>query len=126
MNCDFCGQPLPAEANYCPSCGVASGGDLPPPPSKPAGRVMFERTLPEGRCPACGSAEVYTDDQGLVISTGGLLAANLHDRWHGGQARVQTYLCAVCGYIELFLADGERVAEICQTWRRVGPPMPGA
>ena len=71
-------------------------------------------------CPKCGSTEIYADDRGIVNASGGIMVLNLHDMWFGSKAAINTYLCASCGYLEMFLADTEKLPDIVRTWRRVG------
>jgi hypothetical protein len=121
MRCPLCSFDLPGDANFCPACGgpldAASVGPTQRliPPAAPT----FQRTLPEGVCPKCGSTEIYVDDRGLVDASGGITVINLHDIWHGSKASINTYICVACGYLELFLGEMDRIPDIVQSWRRV-------
>ena len=121
MRCPACANELPSDANFCPDCGrhlaiaaVGSTQRLIPPQ-----QLSFQSTLPEGTCPKCGSTEIFVDDRGLVDASGGITVLNLHDMWHGSKAAINTYLCSACGYLELFLADTDRLPDIVRTWRRI-------
>lgn len=116
MRCPACTNELPNDAQFCPSCGRRLAVAEAAAPLVAA----YQRALSEGVCPKCGSTEIYADDRGLADATGGITVLNLHDLWHGSTAPISTYLCATCGYLELFLADTRLIAEIAQRWRRVG------
>lgn len=122
MLCPNCSDELPSNATFCPSCGTRLtfpiSNTSEPAHAQPT--VSFQRTLSEGICPKCGSTEIYVDDRGLVDAAGGIAVLNLHDKWYGSKAAINTYLCAACGYLEFFLADTERLSDIVQTWRRLG------
>src|SRR5262245_29772135 len=122
MRCPTCSTDVPSDANFCSACG----GHLTPAAIGQTQRLIplappaFQRTLPEGICPKCGSTEIYADDRGLVDASGGITVMNLHDMWHGSKASINTYVCVACGYLELFLSDMDRISDIRQRWRRVG------
>jgi RNA polymerase subunit RPABC4/transcription elongation factor Spt4 len=121
MQCHVCRADTPADARFCPTCGVELDAAIMrsterlDQPQQPA----LQRALPEGVCPKCGSADIYVDNAGLVDARGGYTVLSLHDIWHGRTAPVSTYLCAACGYLELFLADTNQIPDIVKTWRRL-------
>ena len=122
MRCATCSDELPLPANFCPSCGAPNGsaviGETQRLGAPPA--TSLDPTLPEGTCPKCGSTEIYANDRGLVNASGGITVLNLHDIWFGSKAAINTYVCASCGYLEMFLADMDKLPDIVRTWRRVG------
>jgi predicted nucleic-acid-binding Zn-ribbon protein len=121
VQCHVCYADIPADARFCPTCGVElvvatmhSTRQL-----DQESQLTLQRALPEGTCPKCGSTEIYVDNAGLVDARGGYSVLSLHDIWHGRTAPLSTYLCAACGYVELFLADISHIPEITKTWRRL-------
>ena len=80
---------------------------------------MDERTLKSGKCPKCGSAEVYTnrdlpkrgDRMQLVVSS---------MKWFF----LDTYVCTNCGHFEEYVSDKEIkdasiINKIKETWKKV-------
>ena len=121
MRCHVCSADIPADARFCPTCGVELVIAAPHPTQQldQPSQSVLQRALPEGTCPKCGSVDIYVDNAGLVDVRGGYSALSLHDIWHGRTAPLSTYLCAACGYVELFLADISHIPEIMKTWRRL-------
>lgn len=67
--------------------------------------------MKNGRCPKCGSSEVHQalmlgERTGLLIST-------------FSSARVMTCICVSCGYLEEYVLDRDKLAQIAEKWPRV-------
>ncbi|MBZ0201993.1 MAG: hypothetical protein K8I03_03145 [Ignavibacteria bacterium] len=80
---------------------------------------MQDSTLKSGKCPKCGSSEVYTDSgkdkrgerMQLVISSW---------KWYF----LDTYLCLGCFHFEEYVPENEKLDEkiikkIKETWKKV-------
>jgi hypothetical protein len=75
--------------------------------------------MKNGRCPTCGSTEVYSRPQGIgfaqqtsvfVYDAGSKMAKNSSTR---------AYVCAGCGHFELSMIDTSVIADIAKTWPKV-------
>lgn len=77
-----------------------------------------------GKCPKCGSSEIYTNDadgEGFGGDEAATLQCGLDstDKW-------QTYLCVNCGYYENYLTDKDLMADIVakrkrmKSWKKAG------
>lgn len=60
--------------------------------------------MKNGRCPKCGSCEVYRTRRGGFRCSVSLSTMSL--------ARVDEYVCCGCGLVETFLADMSKVDKI--------------
>ena len=73
-----------------------------------------------GKCPKCGAASVHAarggfhwgSGRGVHISTSAVSVG----------IELDTYICASCGYLEHYVPDPQKLAEVAQTWGRVAPP----
>jgi transposase-like protein len=62
-----------------------------------------------GKCPSCGSSNVYTKKWGL------------EPRRLSGRNQVHhDYICTDCGYCESYYTDKEVLRKIAQQWQKVG------
>jgi predicted nucleic-acid-binding Zn-ribbon protein len=74
---------------------------------------MDERvSLRSGKCPICGSDEVYNDsnvfvDEGKVLSLSGRTY----------KMRLTHYLCADCGYVETYMNDENDREKASDYWK---------
>ena len=68
----------------------------------------------DGYCPKCGSADVYRKKwQGyrtMSVGNFGMISADPYD-----------YLCGQCGYVEIYIDNEEKLAEMRQHWDPVDP-----
>ncbi len=86
-------------------------------PERPAG-------LSSGRCPGCGSHEIYrgisTEGEGL---TAGSYTSLVEINAGNTQATlwIDTYICRGCGLLEMYVANREQLALLSQAdgWERV-------
>jgi len=77
--------------------------------------------LREGKCPKCGSDEIYA---GLNIAPkSGPFASNSIPIGLFSIAALDNYVCAQCGYLESYIASAEKLKEIPHKWRRIKPPF---
>jgi predicted nucleic-acid-binding Zn-ribbon protein len=70
-----------------------------------------------GICPKCGSHKVYSGGGGSrqATCTGIARTAFLPDQ------HLTSYVCAVCGYTESYIADPNALRDIARSWDRVYP-----
>lgn len=122
MRCHLCNVDIPTEANFCPTCGaqqiLAATG--PTRRLSQSQRSPYPPLMVNGICPKCGATEIYVDDKGLRdTGQGSYTALNLHSFWFAHTASIHTYLCAACGFIEIYLADKDNLSTIIEKWQRV-------
>jgi predicted nucleic-acid-binding Zn-ribbon protein len=72
-----------------------------------------------GLCPKCQTPTVYRMLNG--ISYGGS-AAGVYVRtsWLTASSPVENLICTRCGYFESYVVDERKMAEIVNTWEKVG------
>ncbi len=76
----------------------------------------------DGRCPKCGSNEIYTDEHiggktniyGLnqVVTSHNLVG-------FGPYTEFDNYLCGKCGYLERYVTDTSERERLIDNWRHV-------
>lgn len=74
--------------------------------------------MKNGKCPKCGSAEVYAPDD--LPLKGGPFGSNSIPISLTSMAALDNYVCADCGLVESYVADRERREEIAKKWAQVG------
>ena len=70
-----------------------------------------------GVCPKCKSDEIFV----WKASNGSFQYFNylpIRNWWGMGHLRIDTYVCANCGYIEQYLPDKESARKIADSWER--------
>jgi predicted nucleic-acid-binding Zn-ribbon protein len=77
--------------------------------------------LREGKCPKCGSDEIYAGID--VAPKSGPFASNSIPVGLFSIAALDNYVCAQCGYLESYVADGEKLEEISRKWRKIKKPF---
>jgi predicted nucleic-acid-binding Zn-ribbon protein len=70
-----------------------------------------------GKCPKCGSKEVYCGDD--VHPKSGPFGSNSIPVSLTSIASLDNYVCTDCGYMESYIADPAKLKEIFVKWRRV-------
>jgi ribosomal protein S27AE len=82
----------------------------------------------DGKCPKCGSAEVYASRNGLGVGEGFKVGLRPHIEpgFRGMLVPHQTdglwqFLCGRCGYVEMYLLDDQALAFVRERWVRVPP-----
>jgi hypothetical protein len=75
--------------------------------------------MKNGRCPACGSAAVYSKPNGI----GWAQQTSVFVYGAGSQmakaSSTRAYVCASCGRFEVYMIDTSVIAEIAKTWPKV-------
>lgn len=65
--------------------------------------------MKSGKCPKCGSEEVYTNKQVSEILK---WQSGPRFSFWGRNRAVDTYVCCVCGYVEYYIPQGRELAAI--------------
>lgn len=73
--------------------------------------------MKNGKCPKCGSADVRSsvgvkNGQTSVIQIGGGFVPHT--------ARMNSYVCLNCGYVESYISDQKKLRMIAERWPRAG------
>ncbi len=81
--------------------------------------------MKNGKCPKCGSATVYTRENGVTFDSDGFGAQVDTGSWTAKSSKTISYLCTACGYFENYIADPNTLAEVTKNedWKAV-PPKP--
>jgi hypothetical protein len=77
-----------------------------------------------GVCPKCHQATVFTKERGVRIGEhmqGVMIPTSMMVM----PSSYMSYLCASCGYMENYVVDQAKLAEVAQKWAKVEPPAPG-
>lgn len=75
--------------------------------------------MKSGTCPKCQSDEVYSG-AGIVLKKGPF-GSNAVPISLTSIAALDNYVCTTCGYVERYIADAEKLAEITDKWEPAGP-----
>ena len=75
----------------------------------------------EGKCPKCGSDEIYAGID--VAPKSGPFASNSIPIGLFSIAALDNYVCTQCGYLESYIADSEKLEEISRKWRKIEQPF---
>lgn len=75
--------------------------------------------MKDGRCPKCGSCAVYCGD-GIPLKSGPF-GSNSIPVTMTAIAALDNYVCTECGYVERYVADKDRLAQIAARWRPIHP-----
>ncbi len=67
--------------------------------------------MKSGKCPKCGSPNVYTKQYKQAEILGGLV---------GRTGEQDDYICTDCGYYESYIVDKEGLQRVREKWKRVG------
>ncbi len=81
--------------------------------------------MKDGHCPKCNSSEVYRGTQSPVQAGDSLVHLVAYARNTGFNLLLDAYVCANCGYVELYVAEGSKVnlgvlSQDHKTWQKVG------
>ena len=68
--------------------------------------------MKNGKCPKCNSREVYKHSG---ISQRSHLSVSTFK-----QAKLEDYVCAGCGYLEVYIIKSEDLKKIREKWQRAG------
>jgi len=70
--------------------------------------------LKQGKCPKCGSEEVYAGID--VLPKSGPFGSNSIPVSIVSIAALDNYVCTDCGYLERYIAESEKQKEIAKKW----------
>ena len=70
-----------------------------------------------GRCPKCGSGEIYSGTN--VSFKGGGHGSNSIPITAWSAAALDNYVCTVCGYVESYISDPDKLQKIRDKWPKV-------
>ena len=73
--------------------------------------------MKENKCPKCGSTEIYAGTD--VFPKSGPFTSNSIPISLTSIAALDNYVCIQCGYVESYVAETERLAEIAKKWTKV-------
>jgi predicted nucleic-acid-binding Zn-ribbon protein len=71
----------------------------------------------DGKCPKCGSTEVYCGSD--VYPKTGPFTSNSIPVSLTSIAALDNYVCTDCGYVERFISEPGKLKEIFIKWRKV-------
>jgi len=74
--------------------------------------------LKQGKCPKCGSEEIYSGVE--VLPKSGPFGSNAIPISFVSIAALDNYVCTDCGYLERYIAETEKRREIIRKWPKVG------
>jgi len=77
-----------------------------------------EVNLKQGKCPKCGSEEIYSGVE--VLPKSGPFGSNAIPISFVSIAALDNYVCTDCGYLERYIAETEKRREIIRKWPKVG------
>lgn len=66
-----------------------------------------------GSCPKCKEQQVYYQEKPLKNPRSVVGISSF------GQARLQTYICTSCGYVEEYIHDNDDMLRIREKWTQV-------
>ena len=73
--------------------------------------------MKDGKCPKCGSSEVYCGSE--VQPKSGPFTSNAIPVSLTSIAPLDNYVCTECGYLERYVADSAKLKEIFIKWPKV-------
>ena len=71
--------------------------------------------MKDGKCPKCGSHEVFSSEE--LLLKGGPFGSNSIPVSLTSMAALDNYVCADCGLVEHYVADPEKLKEIAKKWK---------
>lgn len=74
--------------------------------------------MKQGKCPKCGSEEVYSGVD--VLPKSGPFGSNSIPISIVSIAALDNYVCKECGYLERYIAEPEKLEEIGKKWPKAG------
>jgi len=82
--------------------------------------------MKNGLCPKCGSTDIRSGEF-LAEKEGGYTGNRIPVTIAllNSAAWLDNYVCARCGYVESYIADPKRLAEIAERWPAVPTTPPG-
>ena len=74
-----------------------------------------------GKCPKCGSSEVYSNRHMGRWVRGGSYWSNTIPVTGMSNGVLENYICTDCGYMEVYLAEPDKLNKVRKQWTRVNP-----
>jgi predicted RNA-binding Zn-ribbon protein involved in translation (DUF1610 family) len=78
--------------------------------------------MKDGKCPRCGSAEIYSGEE--LFLKAGPFNSNAIPIGMTSVAALDNYVCVDCGLVERYIAEDRKLSEIRKKWKPVNPPTP--
>ena len=76
--------------------------------------------MKDGKCPKCGKQTVFTKRQGISFSSSSGFYVYLSKDWATKPVKeVDHYLCASCGYLEMYVEDKAKLEAVAKDWKKV-------
>ncbi|MCX7878950.1 MAG: hypothetical protein N2510_09990 [Ignavibacteria bacterium] len=72
--------------------------------------------MKDGKCVKCGS-QVYFKPDG--INLGGEGTIYVYTGWITSPSSSIAYVCATCGYFEIYISDQNKLQEVAMKWEKV-------
>lgn len=72
--------------------------------------------MKQGKCPKCGSEEVYSGAE--VLPKSGPFGSNSIPISIVSIAALDNYVCTDCGYLESYITDTAKLKEIVKKWAK--------
>lgn len=76
--------------------------------------------MKDGKCPKCTSTEIYSQE--AMLLKGGPFGSNSIPISLTSMAALDNFVCADCGLVESYVADGDKLLEISKKWKKFGSP----
>ena len=73
-----------------------------------------------GLCPKCQTPTVYRKLNGISYGGSGGGTVYVYTSWITSASPVESLICTRCGYFENYVVDEKKMAEITNTWEKVG------
>lgn len=72
--------------------------------------------MKNGKCPSCGSKNVYMKPKGAQFGSGGLF---VNTSMMSAPMAYDSYVCADCGLFETHVTDKKKLSEVAEKWVKV-------
>lgn len=124
MQCAVCHAPLETDARFCSSCGSPAASTAATGPTQRLDQQSTQpraTTLRGGLCPQCGSNAVFVKTNAMVEQQQGhavkiRIAEPVNIFGEAMRASINIFVCAGCGYMELYLVGDTALEEVKRTW----------
>jgi hypothetical protein len=74
--------------------------------------------MKSGKCPKCGSTNVYKETNGIYIPK--MLGTFVRTDSGNMGSSSEDYVCTDCGYYERYIADRDKLKQVAKVWKKVG------
>jgi len=72
--------------------------------------------LKSGKCPNCGSKNIYTKPKGAQFGSGGFF---VNTSMVSNPVNYESYLCGDCGLFQTYVTDEKKLGEVKAKWQKV-------